>query len=344
MTSQSPIRRVLAVLAPLLGCLAVLLIARWQADRGVLLDFYPLYHGATNLLEYGDAYRQDPPEPTGLGRIGNPYPLHAVLVAGVPFAPLPPVAAGILYTIVVGLAWIAAIRYARQSWAWLLWWPMWDAIRIQQASALVTVAIMGAVGASQRGHRAAFLVAMVLASIKPQQTLALLLLLAWAQRRWWREMLFTGAVIIGLTFILEPSWVQRWIERVQLRSELVGGELWLGFVLIPLAVLGYRRGWHLSAAAVLSTGLAPWPITGQYVASIWPIGMPWQRIVLMTLGSTIGLQLTILTDNYWPLPAAMMLATAIAWLPTLGESEIKHPDDPPGSSHDQRSSGKRALR
>lgn len=245
-----------------------------RADAGYLFDFYPLYRGAEALLLGRDAYAIDaPPLPAlGVEAVGNAYPLHAVLLLGLPFVWMPPAAAVVAWTIAVGIAWILAVRWAGESPYWFLWLPMWQALLIQQPSAALGVAAIIALGALRRGSPWILGLCIALLAAKPQQFLVLCLVLAWWGRGWWRQMAVVWGGLAAASFLAQPDWIQRWLERVEVRATLVPAT-WLGWLIIPAAGVLAFRGWRESSLAVASTGIGPWPtVGGYYTAVAWPLG------------------------------------------------------------------------
>lgn len=301
------------------ACTAVIALAWWRylnpTTPGGLFDYYPLYFGAQNLLVNGDAYSSaaSPPGAGILSEVGNAYPLPATLLWGLPLAWLPPGAAGAAFTLVFGLLWVAAIRYARASMLWLLWWPMWDALRIEQPSVIITVAAITAFGALRRGNRWVFALCVVALALKPQQSLLVIAGLLWWGRSWWREVTAAFLCTAAVSFAVQPGWVPAWLEHVQLRSTILTDERWLGPMLLPLAALLWWRGWRVPALAVASTGLAPWPITGTYVASAWPLELDRTRTLAAGLTAAYAvLAIGLLDTGYWTLPLTLVVGLAIA--------------------------------
>lgn len=284
---------------------------------GGLFDFYPLYHGARAWISGGDAYWNDPslPDLGLLSQLGNAYPIQAVLLLGLPFAWMPPLVAGVMWVLVVGFLWVAAISWARESWAWLLWIPMWEALRIQQVSAAVTVASIFALGAIRRSNRWVFLFAIPVMAAKPQQTLFLILAFIWWGRRWWRSMLAAWGLLLLACFLAQPDWVVLWLAKGSLRAELLEEERWLGLALIPLGLLMLYRRWSIPGLAVLSTSLAPWPFAGHYVVSIWPLGMERAQLKVSSLIFAFGFLIVLTLGGrlgYWILPAILISGLALA--------------------------------
>lgn len=303
------------------GTAGVVILALLQfpmyRDVGGIFDFWPLYHGARAWLQTGDAYWSDPslPDLGQLSTVGNVYPLHAALLLGMPFAVLPPGAAGALWVALLGLAWIAAIRWARESWYWLLWIPMWDALRIQQMSAAIGVAAIVAMGALKRNSAAPFVVAIVVLSMKPQQTLVLILFMLWWGRRWWKATLTTACVVAGLTFAAQPDWVARWLAQVALRSDMVPTSILPSLLAAPLAAWLVMRGWRESGLAVASTATAPWPELGYYVTTAWPVGCDRQQGAWMAFVGLLGFMAAMLR-GYWAFPYVLIVGLALAALLT----------------------------
>ena len=245
-----------------------------RSDSGYLFDFYPLYRGADALLTSGNAYavQASGPAPGGAAAIGNSYPIHAVLLLGLPFTWMPPAVAVIAWTVAVGLAWILAVRWAGESPYWFLWIPMWQALLLQQPAAALGVAAIVAWGSLRRGAPWALALALVVLTMKPQQFLLLAVVLAWWGRAWWRQTAVTFAAVAVGSFLAQPDWIARWLERVQVRAELVP-LVWVGPLLIPVGVILFWRGWRASGLAIASSAVGPWPTVGGYYAAVaWPLG------------------------------------------------------------------------
>ena len=242
---------------------------------------------------------------------------------GLPLAAFPAQLSGFLWVLFVGLAWIAAIAWARESWYWLLWLPMWDALRVQQVSAAIVVAAIVAVGSLRRGSRMAFLVAILVMSIKPQQTVVLLVALVWWARAWWRSMVVVWGSIAVLSFAVQPDWVTRWVDQIAVRSELVAAEWWVGLGVLPLGLWLLGRGWRESALAVLSTLAGPWPLGGPYVTAAWPLGTAREQGAACALVGLLAYVVAILTGWYWAYPLVMLSGLAIAgWALPVGRRSL----------------------
>lgn len=319
----APRRPSRAALAATAGVLAVLAVALLQLRifelRGGLFDYFPLYYGAHELLENGDAYGQGPnypaqgvPGQAGLIAVGNAYPLHAVLLFGLPLAGVAPDVASVIWVAVVGLAWIAAIAWARESWYWLLWLPMWDALRMQQVSAAVTVAGIVALGALRQGRRWPYLMAMLVLTVKPHQTLFLLLAFAVWGRAWWRSLLAVLGSAFVICLLIQPDWVARWLERIVARNDIVFAS-WLPSIgLVLLGGLLLVRGWRESGLAVLSGAAGSWPLGGTYVASLWPLGTDREQASGMAMVSIMAGFANVMFDSYWAISVTLIAGTAIA--------------------------------
>ena len=261
-----------------------------RSDSGYLFDFYPLYRGAEALLTSGDAYavQATGPAPGGAAAIGNSYPIHAVLLLGLPFAWMPPGVAVIAWTLAVGLAWILAVRWARESPYWFLWIPMWQALLLQQPAAALGVAAIVAWGSLGRGAPWALAAALVVLTMKPQQFLLLAVVLAWWGRAWWRQIAVTFAAVAVGSFLAQPDWIARWLERVQVRAELVP-VVWVGPLLIPVGVIVFWRGWRASGLAIASSAVGPWPTVGGYYAAVaWPLGSGRTQSAALALLGILG--------------------------------------------------------
>lgn len=281
---------------------------------GGLMDLWPLYHGAQAWLASGNAYAIDPnlPDLGQLSAVGNAYPIHATLLVGLPLTPMGTQVAGMAFVLVVGAAWVYAIGWARQSWYWLLWLPMWDALRLQQVSAVVGVAAIVALGALQRRSRLPFLLALLALSIKPQQTLVLMLVLAWHGRHWWRSMVVGALAVVVASFLAQPGWIQPWLDQVAIRSDVVEA-VWLSLLTIPLAVLLVWRGWRWPGIAVMSSSLGPWPLFGYYVTTAWPMGASRDQAALIVLAGMIAF-LGAMLLGFWAFPLILIPALALAAL------------------------------
>ncbi len=305
-------------LRPAAGILGVLVISILQfplnRDTGGLFDYLPIYYGSRALLQTGDAYAYLPslPDLGTLTEVGNAYPIHAVLLLGLPLAGFPPAVAGFLWVLVVGLLWIGAIAWARESWYWLLWFPMWDALRMQQVSAAIGVASIVALGSLRRGSQVAFLAATVVMAAKPQQTSVLLMVMLWWGRAWWRGLLIAWGSVLVICFAVQPNWVQAWLGQLARRAELVDASWWPVLGVVPVGVWLVHRGWRESGLAVLSTLAAPWPLNGYYVASVWPIGTDRQQSSTFALLGALGLLVTLCSGWYLAFPCVLLLGTAVA--------------------------------
>lgn len=308
-----PLPHHLGILAGFLGValLAVLQIPM-TSERGGVFDYWPLYYGAKAWIATGDAYWFDPTLPNlgQLSQVGNAYPIHAVLLLGLPLAWASPTAAGVIWVLVVGLAWLGAIAWARESWYWLLWLPMWDALRMQQPSAAVTVAAIVALGSIRREARWPFLASLVALSVKPQQTIFLLILFAWMGRRWWRAQLATAALAVSVSVVAQPDWVGQWMAQIANRSLVVEGERWLLVWLVPLGIWLALRGWQVTAAAVMSTAVGPWPELAYYTTSAWPLGLDRQRGAMMALAGLIAAT-AVLCCGFWAYPFVLLPTLAL---------------------------------
>lgn len=304
-------------IAVALGIVAVILLAWAHAAHpppSRVGDFYPLYHGARALLTSGDAYHLDP----GIGdfgaisRAGNAYPLPAVLALGLPLSWAPPALAGTLWVAVLGLAWVAAIRWARESWAWLLWWPMWEALRIGQPTAAVAVAAIAAVGALRRDNRAVFLMALVVLSTKPQQTALLVVGLVWWGRHWWRWIAGTAVATAIVSLAAQPDWPTRWWGQLDAYRAAQDAGPALAPALLVVAAWLFRRGWRESALAVSSNAVGMWPTAAHYNAALWPLGLSDRAGLAAAAGAAIGFLAVLLVPIPGGFPTVLLVSMVIA--------------------------------
>jgi hypothetical protein len=291
--------------------LAALQPSLHQPTSGIM-DMWPVYYGAKAWSATGDAYWNDPAIAGGtLSEIGNAYPLPAALL-GLPLSWLPTGAAGVVWVLALGLAWVAAVEWSGESRLWYLWFPMWDALRIQQPSALVTVGVIVAMGALRRDRGWMLALGLALMALKPQQTALLLVVLAWQGRAWWRQLLVVGGTVLTVSVLAQPNWVAQWLDKVSLRSQILTDEVWLAWALVPLGIILLLRGWRPSGLAVLSTAAGPWPLTGSYVASAWPVGWTHDQAVRGSLVGLLALGAVVLAPTYWVFPTVLVVGLLIA--------------------------------
>lgn len=116
----------------------------------------------------------------------------------------------------------------------------------------------------------------ILASIKPQLSLPLILAIWWWSPSRLKSLAFP-AVVVGLSFVQWGWWVPEWLQNLRFTQDLVG----------------------------LSRNISLWPIIGAWVLLAWPVilWLPLERsrkLVAVAAG-------TALTVPYFPLPSSVLL-------------------------------------
>jgi hypothetical protein len=253
----------------------------WRARQSYatgVFDFYPLYYGAKAWLLNGNAYNLRPVVPaadqaSSLFRIGNAYPLPAVLLA-LPFSFLSPTIAGMLWIGLLTAGLLLALRLADLSPWWAFSLPVLDGIRLEQYTILVVVMQIVAVWAWRTRRPWVLALCCALILTKPNQGLffvAIIVLLA----RNWRHMLVVQAIFWGGALLLDPNWIGEWLPTLeQYRSVSQWPILWgLALAAIPLLLL---RDW-LGAAIALQFLILPYPTSSAYAATAVPLTVLDQR-------------------------------------------------------------------
>lgn len=213
---------------------------------------------------------------------------------------------------------------------------MWEALRLGQPTVAVAVAAIVAVGALRREKPAAFVAALVVLSFKPNQSIVLLIGLAWMGRRWWRWVLATALVTLTVTLVVvQPTWPARWLAQLSTYASVqeVGGTL--APALVAVALWLASRGWRESSLAVASNALGMWPVAAHYNAAIWPLGLSGRACVAASVTAALG----FVTALVAPIPggfATTLMASMVlaAWaFPNTGMECATLPSAPDEEDH-----------
>lgn len=286
--------------------LFVLAMVVWRALRvyptGVF-DFYPLYYGGRAWLTTGNAYLLDmviAPDRRDfqLFQIGNVYPFPAVLLT-LPFSLLPAQWAGILWTGLMSVGLVLALRLHDWPFWYLIYLPILEGLRIEQYTVFVVICQMVALWAWRERRPWLLAVSCVLTLTKPNHSFFLALALVILAGNW-RQFALCALSFFGASFALYPMWVVDWLPRLEnshavlhqpflwglalfaipllLVGDVISGALLLQFLLLPypgvyssaslpLGIVGDRRSRWLIVAAVL------WPVLGVLVGVAWATGL-----------------------------------------------------------------------
>ena len=190
-------------------------------------------------------------------QIGMPYPLPAMWLA-LPLIPLPELVRHITWILLsTGSLWLG-VYLLRMPEPLLFFMPiLMNCLDGQPTMLLVGLCMIGIWAARERRWwLTALIVALTIAS-KPQATLILASIPAWMALRAgaWRQMLIMGAIFIGMTWLIEPTWVQQLlivVMRYRANVSSVSVLLWL--VMVPVLLILRAP---LAAAAVIQVALFP---------------------------------------------------------------------------------------
>lgn len=278
------------------GLWCTLLILR-QPQDGLWTDFYPIYYAGQALRAGLSPY--GPEVSDHLRRIwhapfaaaGVAYPLPAIVtIWPLLFLPLP--LAGLIWTAGGALCAAAAISL-RSKWQHLrllpfCFMPLWFAVNVRQATLIWFAFIVILIWAMRRSSPILAGLMIALLPGKPQTGLLFALagiLWAWQHER--RALLWAGAFglpLWGVSFALQPRWIQEWLASVTHYNALVHPVSLLPWGLL-LLVATLRLPWYaqLGVAQVVL-----FPITDVY--STLPLMLTWVGIggPLSLLGSSIS--------------------------------------------------------
>lgn len=280
-------------------------------DSGVR-DIFSVYYGARALLRNGDAYRLGGVLPHHLGTStltylhagGNVYPLPAVLLL-FPLGMVPATLASIGFLVGVSILLYVALRALDANGAVYLYVPLLLSFTLENITALVVTLCLLAVAAQQKGHQRLTGVLLVLAVvIKPVEALLPVAVLGWENRRAWRSMSLALALILAISFAVQPDWLARWVPIAEHRNAGMGDPVHWMWWLIPVAALLWARRDRLGAAVVAQAGLLPSPVVMYPQAWLLLGATDTYRAWLLILGQ-------VLLAPLWPVNRVAAVTTAL---------------------------------
>jgi hypothetical protein len=248
-------------------------------------DFYPIYRAGQVLLAGENPYSQAEIEhyrsvwEAPFARAGFAYPLFLV-VGIIPLLLLPLKAAAWVWT-GFGIAGSAAAIFLQKNWRAVLllpflFMPLHRAATFRQATLVWCALLVVLILAMQ--HKKAWLVGwcIVMLAAKPQVGILFSAAgLVWGLRQDRKVLLWAGAWavgIYGLSFWLQPGWVQAWMQNVLIYERIVEPVSLLPWSLILLAVT-WKLPWYARLAAAQ---VALFPLSDVY--SSLPLLLTWVGI------------------------------------------------------------------
>jgi hypothetical protein len=277
-----------------------------------LFDLYPLYYGAKAWLATGSAYRLEavaPQPPAGVESLlglGNAYPFPAVLLV-LPLAALEPRTAGLVWTGLLMLSLVIAVRFVKGATWLLLYLPLLEAVRIEQYSALIVAMQLGALAALQRKRYWALGVLLSLILTKPNQGLLFVAVMLLLGRSWPHF----GAAMVGIwggSLLLSPGWPADWLPIAINNVTAVERPVYWPFAVLLIPLLVARDWVSLSVAAPVLLG----QFRDVYVAAGLPIGVvdvP-RSMWLAPLGAT-WLIVSAVIDPGWGTALTLVLPVVV---------------------------------
>lgn len=254
-------------IALLLALLAALLLLPTGDQLKIGVDFFPLYFAArlvlAGLSPYGSAatllLKQSWDAPFVDAGVAYPLPM-LLLVAPLTALPAPIaarlwIAAGLL----LALLCVASVRSRVAVLVPLLWFPLWWATLLGQATLLWFGLSVLLVLSVERRWWFALGISLALLPLKPQNGLLFALYGCWWAWREERRALLVGALLLavlsGASYALLPGWLSAWIAQARAYSAVVQPlSLLPGGVVLLLAC--WRLPWYARIAA-LQTVLFP---------------------------------------------------------------------------------------
>lgn len=293
-------------LALVVVCAALLML--WRDGRASFLginDLYPLYYGAKAWLAGGNAYQLAEVAPLkdqqhGIFLTGNAYPLLAVVLV-LPLSFLTPHMAAVVWIGLITAALLLALRlYGASPWL-ILFWPLLEAIRLEQFTAFVVLAQILALWALRERRPWLLGLACALVLTKPTQGFLFVLVLLLLTKDRLRPIAAIAA-LWGSTLLLDPTWPLEWLAGVEQYDAIaLHPYYWqLAMLAVPLVLLRH----HLGAAILASFALFRFPLPSPYMASMLPLAVLDDRRVIWLVPASY---------LWWPLAATL----GYAWGATL---------------------------
>jgi hypothetical protein len=268
-----------------------------KTGDGLETDFYPIYRAGQTLLAGQSPYSQTEIDhykqvwEVPFAAAGFAYPLP-IVVGILPLLLLPLKAAAFIWVAFGIVGAVAAIRL-RPDWQPILllpflFLPLHRAATFRQAT-LIWVAMIPVLVWAMR-TRKSWLVGWCIVMLPAKPQVGLLFSLAglyWALR----ENRFTliwaagwGFLILGGSFLLDPTWLSGWMKNLQLYNEVVTPVSFLPWSLV-LIVVTWKLPWYARLAAAQ---VALFPASDVY--SALPLLLSWVGIGgrLALLGSALS--------------------------------------------------------
>ncbi|GIV96212.1 MAG: hypothetical protein KatS3mg057_0869 [Herpetosiphonaceae bacterium] len=272
--------------------LLIIIISLWLAfsitfepGDGLGTDFYPFYRAGEAIRAgespYSDAVVQDMMRvwKVKFASTGFVYPLPAAI--GVwPILLLPLPLATVVWTAIGAAGVFGAVGLAEDWRERVLlpfcFLPVWHAIEMHQATLVWTAFVVVLIVAMRR--RSSWLVGLCVVLLPGKPQVGLLFALAgllWAWREDKRSLLWAagwGMLIWGVSFALQPTWVQDWIHSLSRHTRLgpVISLLPWSLVILPFT---WKLPWYAQIAALQ---VAIFPASDIYTAL--PLLLVWIHI------------------------------------------------------------------
>jgi hypothetical protein len=273
-----------------------------------LFDLYPLYYGAKAWLVTGSAYDlravapPPPPGVTSLLDLGNAYPFPAIFFV-LPLTALTPALAGIVWTGLLALSLVGAIRLVSGAWWLLLYLPLVEAVRIEQFTALIVAMQVAALWCLRHDRRWWLGLLECLIMTKPNHGALFVVVLLLLGHNW-KQFMVWSAVVWGGSLLASPAWPMEWLpialnnvdavprpvywQFAVLLVPLVIVRDWISISLVAPVLLGQFRDVYVAAALPLgvvdmphSMWLAPTALLWVLVSTVWDPG--WGTALMLVL-------------------------------------------------------------
>jgi hypothetical protein len=296
----------------LLGVLIVGGTMAWQAMQDYptgLFDVYPLYYGARAWLATGSAYTLRavaPVQPGGtLLELGNAYPFPAILFV-LPLTVLPPNVAGVVWTGLLALSLVVAVRLVGAWWL-LLYLPLVEAVRIEQYTALVVAMQVAAVGCLRHNRRWWLGLLECLILTKPNHGLLFVVAMLLLGRNW-KQFAVCSAVVWGGSLLLSPNWPGEWLPIALNNVDAVPRPVYWQFAVVLLPLLIVRDWTTIAVAAPVLLG----QFRDVYVVAGLPVGvMDMRRSLWLAPLSVLWIFVSLVWDPGWGTALMLVLPVVV---------------------------------
>jgi hypothetical protein len=220
--------------------------------------------------------------------ISMAYPLPAMWLA-LPLLPLPEAALQPIFALLSLATVVVGMWLLRMPWPLLYFLPLLMAfIELNPVLSLVGLALIGIWAARERRWWLLGIIVALTVGSKPQGTLLFGagLALIGLRAKAWPQLLLPGLVLAGVTWLLEPAWVQEWLVIVGRYGASVQAYSLLVWVPVALALL-------VGCADLRSCRLAWLVVAGSWL--VWlveGVAAPWLSIGLCYVLPLIAAYLT----------------------------------------------------